>query len=55
MDIGCVRMTERHLTRDPPTAEEIAAAEEDVARPSTRRSRPCLAARRRPWSGWPVR
>jgi exopolyphosphatase / guanosine-5'-triphosphate,3'-diphosphate pyrophosphatase len=31
MDIGCVRMTERHLRSDPPTAEEIAAAEKDIA------------------------
>jgi exopolyphosphatase/guanosine-5'-triphosphate,3'-diphosphate pyrophosphatase len=30
MDIGCVRMTERHLHGDPPTAEELAAAEKDV-------------------------
>jgi exopolyphosphatase/guanosine-5'-triphosphate,3'-diphosphate pyrophosphatase len=30
VDIGCVRMTERHLTDDPPTAQQIAAAEEDV-------------------------
>ncbi|WP_091555209.1 Ppx/GppA phosphatase family protein [Micromonospora pattaloongensis] len=30
VDIGCVRMTERHLRSDPPTAEEIAAAEADV-------------------------
>jgi exopolyphosphatase/guanosine-5'-triphosphate,3'-diphosphate pyrophosphatase len=30
MDIGCVRMTERHLRSDPPTAGEIAAAEKDV-------------------------
>ena len=30
VDIGCVRMTERHLLSDPPTAEEIAAAEGDV-------------------------
>ncbi len=30
MDIGCVRMTERHLRSDPPTAEEIAAAETDI-------------------------
>ena len=27
MDIGCVRMTERHLHDDPPTAAQIAAAE----------------------------
>ncbi|WP_328465235.1 Ppx/GppA family phosphatase [Actinoplanes sp. NBC_00393] len=30
MDIGCVRMTERHLHSDPPTAAEIAAAEADI-------------------------
>src|SRR6478735_838206 len=30
MDVGCVRMTERHLRSDPPTAEEIAAARADV-------------------------
>ncbi|HEY0217813.1 MAG TPA: Ppx/GppA phosphatase family protein [Cellulomonas sp.] len=30
MDVGCVRITERHLRTDPPTAEEIAAAEADV-------------------------
>ncbi|MEU4245259.1 Ppx/GppA phosphatase family protein [Actinoplanes sp. NPDC026619] len=30
MDIGCVRMTERHLHSDPPTAAEIAAATRDI-------------------------
>ncbi|WP_017571865.1 Ppx/GppA phosphatase family protein [Nocardiopsis halotolerans] len=30
VDIGCVRMTERHLRGDPPTEEEIAAATADV-------------------------
>jgi exopolyphosphatase/guanosine-5'-triphosphate,3'-diphosphate pyrophosphatase len=30
MDIGCVRMTERHLHTDPPTATEIEAATRDV-------------------------
>jgi exopolyphosphatase/guanosine-5'-triphosphate,3'-diphosphate pyrophosphatase len=30
MDIGCVRMTERHLRSDPPTPAEIAAAERDI-------------------------
>ena len=29
VDIGCVRMTERHLVSDPPTADQIAAAEAD--------------------------
>ncbi|PJI94137.1 Ppx/GppA phosphatase family protein [Luteimicrobium subarcticum] len=31
MDVGCVRMTERHLHDDPPTAEQVAAARADVA------------------------
>ncbi|MER7166485.1 Ppx/GppA phosphatase family protein [Micromonospora sp. NPDC000207] len=31
MDIGCVRMTERHLAGDPPTAEQVAAARADIA------------------------
>lgn len=30
VDIGCVRLTERHLRADPPTAEQRAAAEADV-------------------------
>ncbi|WP_427004349.1 exopolyphosphatase [Pseudarthrobacter sp. H2] len=30
VDVGCVRMTERHLRSDPPTADQIAAAEADV-------------------------
>lgn len=30
VDIGCVRMTERHLRADPPTPAQIAAAEADI-------------------------
>lgn len=30
IDMGCVRLTERHLRADPPTEEQIAAAERDV-------------------------
>ena len=30
VDVGCVRLTERHLTSDPPTPAQIAAAETDV-------------------------
>ncbi|WP_375477125.1 exopolyphosphatase [uncultured Jatrophihabitans sp.] len=30
MDVGCVRLTERHLADDPPTGAQIAAAERDV-------------------------
>jgi exopolyphosphatase/guanosine-5'-triphosphate,3'-diphosphate pyrophosphatase len=30
VDMGCVRLTERHLRSDPPTREQIAAAEADV-------------------------
>lgn len=29
-NVGCVRMTERHLVGDPPTAEQIAAATNDI-------------------------
>jgi len=36
VDIGCVRLTERHLWEDPPTAEQIAAAEADVDAAITR-------------------
>jgi len=30
VDIGCVRMTERHFTADPPTGEQVAAAVRDI-------------------------
>jgi exopolyphosphatase/guanosine-5'-triphosphate,3'-diphosphate pyrophosphatase len=30
MDVGCVRMTERHLHDDPPTCDQIAATVEDL-------------------------
>jgi exopolyphosphatase/guanosine-5'-triphosphate,3'-diphosphate pyrophosphatase len=30
MDVGCVRLTERHLRDDPPRPEQVAAAERDV-------------------------
>jgi exopolyphosphatase/guanosine-5'-triphosphate,3'-diphosphate pyrophosphatase len=30
IDVGCVRLTERHLRSDPPTAEEVGAARADV-------------------------
>jgi exopolyphosphatase / guanosine-5'-triphosphate,3'-diphosphate pyrophosphatase len=30
MAVGCVRLTERHLVSDPPTAEQVAAAEADI-------------------------
>ena len=30
VDVGCVRLTERHLLDDPPTASQVAAAEADV-------------------------
>lgn len=31
VDVGCVRMTERHLASDPPTRDEIAATRADIA------------------------
>ena len=36
VDIGCVRLTERHLKNDPPTAEQVAAATADVDAAITR-------------------
>lgn len=30
VDVGCVRLTERHLRTDPPTREEVLAAERDI-------------------------
>jgi exopolyphosphatase/guanosine-5'-triphosphate,3'-diphosphate pyrophosphatase len=30
VDVGCVRLAERHLTADPPTCAQVAAAEADV-------------------------
>jgi exopolyphosphatase / guanosine-5'-triphosphate,3'-diphosphate pyrophosphatase len=30
VDVGCVRMTERHLHSDPPTSAEVAAAEAEI-------------------------
>ena len=30
VDVGCVRLTERHLAGDPPTAEQVAAVRADV-------------------------
>jgi exopolyphosphatase / guanosine-5'-triphosphate,3'-diphosphate pyrophosphatase len=30
VDVGCVRLTERHLVEDPPTAAQVAAAREDI-------------------------
>jgi exopolyphosphatase / guanosine-5'-triphosphate,3'-diphosphate pyrophosphatase len=30
VDIGCVRLTERHLHGDPPTADEVGRAEDDI-------------------------
>ena len=36
VDVGCVRLTERHLRDDPPTTDQIAAARRDVDEALTR-------------------
>ena len=55
MQIGCVRVTERFLTSDPPTAAELGEAESMVARTVGRRPSPAdprfLTARRLVGSG----
>ena len=56
VDIGCVRLTERHLHDDPPTAEQVAAAgarHRDRARAG--RAEVPVARGRAPWSAWPAR
>ena len=56
VDIGCVRLTERHLHDDPPTAAQVAAARADIdgaARRGGGRRAAGHAARR--WSGSPAR
>jgi exopolyphosphatase/guanosine-5'-triphosphate,3'-diphosphate pyrophosphatase len=47
VDVGCVRLTERHLRSDPPSTDQIAAAEADVraAVASARRTVPVEQAR----------
>ena len=56
MDIGCVRLTERYLHSDPPTADEVAAATADIdaaiAHAAAGRAGDL---RPRPWSAWPAR
>ncbi len=47
VDVGCVRLTERHLAGDPPTAEEVAAARADVEAALTRALAVVPAARAR--------
>ena len=55
VDIGCVRMTERHLHDDPPTPEQVDAARADIdGRPRSRRARRCRSAEAAPWSASPV-
>ncbi len=47
VDIGCVRMTERHLHDDPPTPAQMAAAKADITPRCTGRSSWCRATRPR--------
>ena len=51
MDIGSVRLHERHLRSDPPTAAEVTACVADIDRHLD--ACPVSPARARPWSGWP--
>ncbi len=61
VDIGCVRMTERHLTTDdgtlldPPRRTAWRRSRRTSKRPWTRRSRRSPSRRHRPWSAWRAR
>ena len=56
VDIGCVRLTERHLHGDPPTAERGRAAPRPTSGPRwTTSARRCRSPRPAPWWGWPAR
>ena len=55
MDVGCVRLTERHLHGDPPSADERAAAHRDVAVALDEAAAVVPSGARRPSSGWPGR
>ena len=56
VDIGCVRLTERHLHDDPPTAEQIAPGRgRHPGRPGRGRRRGAGGRGRHAWWGWPAR
>ena len=55
VDVGSVRMTERHLHSDPPTPDEVAAARRDVGPRSTRSRRPSTSPASARSSAWPAR
>ena len=55
LQVGCVRLTERFLQGDPPTAEERADAVALVEGPARRGARGTPAVRRRPDAGGPGR
>lgn len=52
-DIGCVRLSERCLHTDPPTATEIAAAREAAREGLAEAFRAVPVERARTWVGWP--
>ena len=53
MDVGSVRLHERHLHSDPPTAEEVAACVADID--AHLDASPVDVGRAARWSGWPAR
>ena len=56
MDVGCVRMTERHLHTDPPQPAEVEATLADL-RAALAAGDPTVPVGRggQPSSGWPAR
>lgn len=60
VNIGCVRMTERHLVRDgkvtdPPTPDQITAMRADIEAALDLAEQTVRSARPAPWSAWPAR
>ena len=56
MNIGCVRLTERHFQADPPTQAQVAAATADIDAALAKAAlAPCPPPGRTLWSAWPAR
>ena len=55
MNIGCVRLTERHLHADPPRPAEVADTTADIDAALDQAAASVPVAKPAPWSAWPDR